>query len=349
VVDGVPFTRPYQTVLDGSGAGQITATPPAVDWLITGTQLEVGSHAHEPTAQLSRNGRPLPGGQSYHASNDQSSARYLLTYGDVLTCDWADGDAGAIARLVLTGMQYPPGQAPPDETAGGFDIPQTASLAHELIHMNEIISLGANGNFSSDIFPVFDTPGTRIFFISQSNFCQMDVRYFLDPAGLIPITRNSIVIGAAGSFFDGVLPARGPYVGIDLSAPTAVGTDVQVELGNGRGVGMAQGLPTGNVLMSKDPVVINGGATNNFDTGQIWLGWLSWLGFIEATVFDVRLQALDVDGNATTLDMNSQVSPVAPRLLFVPAMPLRVRAHNGDGVARNFRAFLTAHPLSGDF
>jgi hypothetical protein len=113
-----PFRATGVTTLDANGAGQVVlATPSGVDWMITHKELKVATNTKEPTATLYR-GSPSPAGfleGSYTGSHDTSSAHHLFRSGEILTCVWALGDAGARAELRIAGAQYPPGSTPQED------------------------------------------------------------------------------------------------------------------------------------------------------------------------------------------------------------------------------------------
>ena len=106
------FSTAAQVKLDATGAGQVSISPPSVDWTVSLTSVNVSSHTLEPTFTLYLNGVSptafLEG--SYSGSQDSSDTEHRVMAGQSLIGVWNGGDAGAVATLRVTGQAYPQGQ-----------------------------------------------------------------------------------------------------------------------------------------------------------------------------------------------------------------------------------------------
>lgn len=102
-----PYAIPTQTRLDAAGSGSVTFTARFL-LAVTHTRVSVDPVApavrvvKQPTALVSVNGQEFEG--SYTGANDQSDTAYELQPGDTVTCEWANGDPGAAARLIIRGV-----------------------------------------------------------------------------------------------------------------------------------------------------------------------------------------------------------------------------------------------------
>lgn len=116
VAAGVPFEVSGRTVLDGTGAGQVTVYPPGNrDAVVTLQTVSTSTAVKQPTALVYKGSvasqAALAEG-SYTGANDASDTRIMLRSGQPLTCAWSGGDVGAAAVYTIAGQHYPPGQAP---------------------------------------------------------------------------------------------------------------------------------------------------------------------------------------------------------------------------------------------
>jgi hypothetical protein len=100
VLDAVASVR-----LDGAGNGSVRLGPTSTrqTWRVTLAVVRVSTNVLEPTANLYQNTRSSSIGGTYTGSNDQSDLDLLVRNGFIL-CDWAGGDAGAVATLNLHGQ-----------------------------------------------------------------------------------------------------------------------------------------------------------------------------------------------------------------------------------------------------
>ena len=104
-----------RTTLDGAGAGQVAVYAPGGGDLVVTLQTVATSTATKvPTALIYRNAvtavNQIEG--SYTGSNDSSDTRIVLHPGESLICALTGVDAGAFATYRISGVLYPPGQAP---------------------------------------------------------------------------------------------------------------------------------------------------------------------------------------------------------------------------------------------
>lgn len=110
------FNRAGNTVLDGTGGGQVEIGVTGGDWVIPRNTCRVATNVKEPTFNLYRSSvsdaHLLEG--TYTGSNDTSDTRHVFSQGESIVGVWAGGDVGALATLNLTVIQYPPGMAPPE-------------------------------------------------------------------------------------------------------------------------------------------------------------------------------------------------------------------------------------------
>ena len=101
--------------LDATGAGQVQlSNPGGGDLVVTLQTLSTTTAVKQPTAQVYRNVVTqaffIEG--SYTGSNDSSNTRIVLHPSESLICVWSGGDVGATATYRISGVLYPPGQAP---------------------------------------------------------------------------------------------------------------------------------------------------------------------------------------------------------------------------------------------
>lgn len=115
---GYRVVRTLATVLDSTGAGEVSFYPPGVDWA---TQLITRSvtyerfvppptHPPEPIGNDYLNGAFVEG--SYTASKDSTDTRTVLHPNDQYRMTWTGGYPGATATATITAIQYPAGTAP---------------------------------------------------------------------------------------------------------------------------------------------------------------------------------------------------------------------------------------------
>jgi hypothetical protein len=97
-----------QVTLNASGAGTVMLGPTSsrITWNVTSASVRVSSNTREPTANLYYNTRGSFIGGTYTGSNDSTDLDLLVRNGRIV-CDWAGGDAGAIATLTVHGQVYP--------------------------------------------------------------------------------------------------------------------------------------------------------------------------------------------------------------------------------------------------
>lgn len=111
------FRAGDHVTLDATGAGQVAlASPGAVEWVVTLQTVATSTAVKVPTAIVYR-GFVAQANQvegSYTGSNDASDTRIVLQPGEQIICVWTGGDVGATATYTIQGVQYPPGQAPPE-------------------------------------------------------------------------------------------------------------------------------------------------------------------------------------------------------------------------------------------
>lgn len=111
---GQRFLSPYAGKADGTGAGSLTHTPPGgVDQVVTLTSVRAATNTREATAGIYINGVWVEGTQSA-STGDSTDTRHVLRSGEVLTATWTGADANTGLTLVVSGVQYPSGQAPPE-------------------------------------------------------------------------------------------------------------------------------------------------------------------------------------------------------------------------------------------
>ncbi len=109
------FQASQSVVLDSTGAGQVTISPRGFfDWVVTVSSVNVTTATKVPTANVYKNfvgiSNFIEG--SYTGNNDASNTRIVLRPSESAICVWAGGDAGATATYRVSGVQYPPNQAP---------------------------------------------------------------------------------------------------------------------------------------------------------------------------------------------------------------------------------------------
>lgn len=105
MASGSDFRSVGQTKLDSTGAGQVTLSPPGIEWNVTLTSVTVSSHVKEPTFRLYIDGVAdlnfLEG--SHAGSQDSSDTHHVVRAGQSLIGVWSGGDVGATATLRVSG------------------------------------------------------------------------------------------------------------------------------------------------------------------------------------------------------------------------------------------------------
>lgn len=96
-----------RVTLNAAGAGTIKLGPTSTrqTWHVTNAAVSVSSATNEPTATLYMSSRASQLGGTNTGSNDSTDLDVTLRGGYII-CDWAGGDAGAIATLSLQGSVH---------------------------------------------------------------------------------------------------------------------------------------------------------------------------------------------------------------------------------------------------
>ena len=102
---GQPFKAVEQVTLNAAGGGQVTLSPPGVDWQITLASCSTSTRVKEPVFKLYMDGTSdanfLEG--TYSGSQDATDTPHYVPAGSQLIGVWTGGDAGARATLRVTG------------------------------------------------------------------------------------------------------------------------------------------------------------------------------------------------------------------------------------------------------
>jgi len=101
------FVRSGQVTLDSAGEGQVTiGCPSGARWKVETTTTSTTSTTRT-TASLYL-GSPSPAAfleGTYAGNRDTSNTVHQVLGGEILTCTWSGGDAGATATLRVAGEQ----------------------------------------------------------------------------------------------------------------------------------------------------------------------------------------------------------------------------------------------------
>lgn len=180
-----------------------------------------------------------------------------------------------------------------------------------------------SGNNEGMVFLVWsaDEAGAEVMAIEEYHITDLgNVNIGIPVAG--PWVEAQVVIGAAGTLtFDLILwamPKRRTF-------PDA---------------------PGNNILISSVNTAIAAGATATNNATRTWPGPAYWSGWQGVSNFVVFLEALDANGNVYTLDRWQGAGQDFRTLIFLPALPCRIRHVNQTGGANVYTSqLIAAHSL----
>lgn len=205
-------------------------------------------------------------------------------------------------------------------------------------------SFGTNGPTSFGPFFVGLQPYVRLWMLSAANRLQLRVSWWNDEGLTQFIGDNFMVSPAAGKAIQ-FFPVIGPYVVFSLEA-SAYPSDYRIIARMTSGLGtneMSSDVP--NQPFRVSGAAVAAGANNTQMSANAQGGWAYWSGvFRGATSGEILLSAQRLNGTFAMLDAMGPDISTAPRLVFVPCMPLRVVATNNDAVPRNLYLSLLYKP-----
>jgi len=103
------FRVTKQISLDSTGSGTATITVPNGNrWLIEYTSVATSTSVNKPIATTYRGSSASQSGyieDTYKGWGDTSDTKIRLNSGESITCVWTGGDSGAVATLIVAGVQ----------------------------------------------------------------------------------------------------------------------------------------------------------------------------------------------------------------------------------------------------
>lgn len=199
---------------------------------------------------------------------------------------------------------------------------------------------------STDSFFVGAMPYLRVEQSAGAVRSQTTVRWWADTAQTKSLGADFVITPANGSAAQCV-PVRGPYVSfvVDLSAyPNDHNLQVFMTPVPFAGI---SGPAGNNMLITVNGTAVAAGITNTANATVVRGGWAYWQGVFDAgTLGLISLLSVDFNNTARLLDVMGPTLSTQGREVFLPALPVRITAFNGDGVARNLYASVLHRPFN---
>lgn len=218
------------------------------------------------------------------------------------------------------------------------------SVAASDIQIFNNLALNLTGLTQTDVFFVGHMPYMYIRANSTSSV-NVGVSWFADKAATISLFGDVITTTTGGEAIQSV-PVRGPYVRFTLERGAYPGTIGFQALMTPVPFNAYSGTDGENTLISVDGTNVGAGVTSNFNATNTRGGWAYWHAHLEtAAAFRIRLQAIDFTGVAHLIDIVPASVNQEGKMLFIPALPMRMQVFNADAVARTFFGTLVHHPF----
>lgn len=218
---------------------------------------------------------------------------------------------------------------------------QTAASDIQVVNS---VGLNLTGLTQLGVFPVHNLPYLYVRTDSASS-TNLGLAWFADSAATISLTGDTITTAVGGSAIQCV-PVRGPFVKLTIERGAYPGTvTVQVFMVP-KPFNAYAGTAGETNLIESNAVAIAGPGLLQLNATETRGGRIFWNGEIEnAAAMIIRLYAVDFAGTTHLIDFTRENGRSMPRMIFAPALPLRVDLQNLDGVAHNSFCVVTHHPF----
>lgn len=205
---------------------------------------------------------------------------------------------------------------------------------------------GVNLTGSTDYGPYFvgDSPYLYVDH-SAAVATNLGIAWFADEAMTLSLFGD-VITTASGGEAKQCIPVRGPWVRFHAERSAYPGTHNLRVYKVSSPFNVYAGTDGENNLIDEQGTAVGAGATATYNATSTRGGWIWWKGLLEAAA-STRILLLSVDFTGAThiLDYGSQDSGGTGRMVFAPALPLRVTVFNNDGVARNAYVSVVHHPF----
>lgn len=219
----------------------------------------------------------------------------------------------------------------------------------DVIHVqNENVTLVAADSTVLGGFPTFGARALYIEALSNTNRARITVNWSTDNSLGNAFVTDQMVVGPGG-VARVAFPVRAAFALIQVSAPVALGTSVNITIANTSQSGPPQSTSGANILASVTGGAVAAGGTSTTLPPQVWVGDSHWHVSSALAAWTARLMVTDTEGANTIICLwgAGQTIPLVRPLL--PAMPLRLEFTNSTGGAGTYNMYLVGHPISGDF
>jgi hypothetical protein len=217
----------------------------------------------------------------------------------------------------------------------------------DVIHNNEsatVISVNATRG------PFFvgstDCLGVRV--VAAVNNLQLVFEYYADQA-ITQLLTDIIVHVNQGQTFDQTIPVEGPWCRIRIE-PNAFNATFTLVVWQAPRSGAALSTTSAdNLLISQTAVAIAGATTTTFTATRVAAREAYIFMHIDGTgAWECTLRSRDRAGTLTGLFYASSGTKVQSGVIFLPAQPCEIVAHNIQASAQSLWLFLGASPLRGE-
>lgn len=220
-------------------------------------------------------------------------------------------------------------------------LPQLASSNIQIIRKSESIA-------ALTTYPILYVGNTPYMYVRTSAAVAMNlgIAFFADAAGTQSLFGDVVTTSATAADAMVCIPVRGPYVKFTVERGAYPGTINLDAFAVPSRFNVYAGTDGENTLIDTHSQVVGAGATVDIDATTVRSGRIFWRAVLEAaTSVRIQLFAIDFTGTLHQLDYNSQDMSGTGRILYAPALPLRVRVFNNTASARDFYCSVVHHPF----
>lgn len=223
---------------------------------------------------------------------------------------------------------------------------QSAAADLEVIYLENSNITAQTTYPTTGAFFVGIAPFLRVFQSAAGLRTKVELQWWADEAKTRDLGSDILVTASGGSVAQSI-PVRAPYVSIvvDLSAyPNQHSLQVFMVPAAISETGQSTGDIT---LISVDAASVAAAATRTDNASRTRGGWAYWQGIFDDGVNGlIRLYSVDFTGAVNLLDTMGPGISTQGRLVFLPAMPIRVTSQNADGSARNLYLTVLYRPFA---
>lgn len=219
-------------------------------------------------------------------------------------------------------------------------LPQLASANIQILRKSESIS-------ALKTYPIVYVGNIPYMYIRISAAAAMNlgIAFFADAAGTQSLFGDVVTTSTTASDAMVCVPVRGPYVKFTVERGVYPGTINFDAFSVPSRFNVYAGTDGENTLIDVHPQAIAAGATVDINAITVRSGRIYFRAVLEASASArIQLFAVDFLGVEHMLDYSNQDMSSTGRLLYAPALPLRLRVFN-NGAVLNLYATVTHHPF----